>query len=83
MTAMLRFLTTTQAGALSGASSFTIRHEIAEGRLPALQIRRNWRIPVDGLEKWMQSRCRGMRVEIDRRTGDVTFHPEPEAVAIA
>lgn len=75
---MPNYLTTTEAGRLSGASAFTIRAEIAAGRLPAMLIRTNWRIPVDGLERWMQSRSRGMTVRIDRRTGEVSFTPELE-----
>lgn len=79
----LKFVSTGKAADIVGASTFTIRAEIEAGRLPAMLINTQWRIAVADLERWIQSHYRGRRVTIDRSTGELEFHPEPEAVAVA
>ena len=77
---MKRFITTTAAAEIVGASQFTILSEIRAGRLPAMLLNRNWRIAVSDFEKWVQDRYKGHHVTIDRATGELVFRSETEAV---
>ena len=45
-----RALTIREAAATLGLSRYTVQDLIAEGRLPAVQIGRLWRIPVTSID---------------------------------
>lgn len=56
-----QFLTITQVATLVGVSERTVRRWIKHGWLPCLVIGRTRRIPIDGLNQFLEGKTRNCR----------------------
>lgn len=56
-----RFYTPKEVAEIISISPITVQRMCLEGRLPALKIGREWRIPIEKSERWLENQIQKYR----------------------